>query len=159
MHPNSDESLTLPDLLLSSTAFLMSKVGKEAQRQVCEALQEDNRQLRHYAVLACLDEFGASTQREIGKRLHFDASDIVALVDDLEADGLVERRRNETDRRRYDVTLTAEGRSALRKQSTRVKSRSADFLSALDPVEREELHELLLRVFASFDSRVPNRGN
>jgi DNA-binding MarR family transcriptional regulator len=41
------------------------------------------------------------------------ASRLVALVDELEERGLVERRENTEDRRRYALHLTAQGRSAL----------------------------------------------
>ena len=44
------------------------------------------------------------------------------IVDDLERLGLVERRRNPTDRRSYTVTMTPEGARILKTARTRAES-------------------------------------
>jgi DNA-binding MarR family transcriptional regulator len=45
-----------------------------------------------FCVLACLEEFGGGSQREISDRLRFDPSDLVEFVDGLEEAGFVRRR-------------------------------------------------------------------
>jgi DNA-binding MarR family transcriptional regulator len=73
---------------------------------------------------------------------------MVFLVDELEQRGLVERRRNATDRRSYALYLTAQGRDKLR-QVRASGSRHQDELGAsLTQAERIELTKLLRRLAA-----------
>jgi DNA-binding MarR family transcriptional regulator len=64
-----------------------------------------------------------------------DPTNVVALLNELEADDLVERRRSPQDRRRHTVSLTPTGRSRLKEVEhllTGVEQR------VLDPLTREE---------------------
>src|SRR6185369_14408337 len=53
------------------------------------------------------------SQREVSEALLLDPSDLVTLVDILEAAGLVERRRDPADRRRYALEVTPRGQLAV----------------------------------------------
>src|ERR671937_3154343 len=66
-----------------------------------------------YRLLAALEEFGPASQAELGRRTVIDRSDVVAALNDLEADRLVERAPDPGDRRRNVITITAEGRNRL----------------------------------------------
>lgn len=152
---DEDPTLFLPSALLGSTGFLLFKVGVAAKREINGDIGIEGCTMRHYAVLACLDEFGAMTQRDIAERMLFDASDVVDIIDFLESNGYVNRFRNEVDRRRYDVTITSAGLKELRLQNKRTAAATEQFLSALNEDERSTLHDMLLRVFATHDQRVP----
>ncbi|MBV8561756.1 MAG: MarR family transcriptional regulator, partial [Actinobacteria bacterium] len=70
----------------------------------------------------------------------------VGLLDELELDGYIERRRDQADRRRQTVEITASGRKALG-QLRRLAARLEDeFLAELSAEDRRELHTLLLRL-------------
>ena len=47
----------------------------------------------HFTVLVALDEHGPASQAELGRRLWIDRSDMVAVLNDLEAAGLRRARR------------------------------------------------------------------
>jgi DNA-binding MarR family transcriptional regulator len=67
-------------------------------------------------------------------------------LDDLEEGGLIVRHRDQADRRRHVVEMTAEGRKALAR-ARRLSSRLEDeFLASLDEKERAQLHTLLVRL-------------
>ncbi|HXV56873.1 MAG TPA: MarR family transcriptional regulator [Gaiellaceae bacterium] len=66
-----------------------------------------------------------------------------AYVDRLEAAGLLERRRSETDRRRVELALTADGLRALRSARSRRTAWLADRLRRLDPEEVEAIEAAL----------------
>ena len=86
------------------------------------------------------------SQRALGRRLRIDKSPMVGLLDDLERLGLAERRRSDADRRIQAVHLTAKGRRVLADVTEIADAENARTFAVLDDAEREQLHELLLRV-------------
>ena len=60
--------------------------------------------------------------------------------------GLIGRTRDESDRRRYVVELTGDGRRLLRDADNAIGTGEEDMLGPLDELEREQLWELLRRL-------------
>jgi DNA-binding MarR family transcriptional regulator len=145
----SGDPLEYPRSLLRYPMTAMFLLMKEAFRLGQERIMEartpaEQMRFPHYAVLACLDEFGSASQKEVSQRLQLDPSDLVAFVDWLEQAGFVRRRRDENDRRRYALDLTPAGRRALRLRARSAERTNEELFSALSPGEREELRALLL---------------
>lgn len=147
------DDLPLPAALLQSPPFLMIQMLR-AGRRLAEASPEGPR-LPHMAILATLVEFGPQSQRDLGRRLGFDPSDVVGFIDDLEADGQAERRRDPEDRRRNAVAVTRAGRVWLDERLASHRERLHRFLGGLDEDERDQLLRLLQRALAHHDGRVP----
>lgn len=97
-------------------------------------------------VLRVLAARDAVSQREVSDELLLDPSDVVSLVDILEGAGMVRRRRDPSDRRRYALQLTAAGRRAVLRLTEISQQINAELLAPLGPVEREQLAALLARV-------------
>ncbi|WP_406458335.1 MarR family winged helix-turn-helix transcriptional regulator [Streptomyces sp. NBC_00876] len=135
-----------PPSLLGFTTYLMSRTGKTARRRLAERLAERGLRLRHMAVLAALVDLGPHVQRELASRLAIDRSDIVKIVDDLGAAGLVERARDTADRRRVTVTVTPAGRTLLAGLQADALAVQDDILAPLTTRERVQLAALLRRV-------------
>jgi DNA-binding MarR family transcriptional regulator len=147
-----DTESGLPDQMLRFSSFLMLQLVKESRRIAGELGDEDLR-ATHLTVLTCLEQFGAASQKEISDRLRIDASDLVSLLDDLERRGLATRRRDEQDRRRYQVDVTPAGRKALRRRLAMAERLNDVLLAPLDAAERTQLHELLTRVHGYHEAR------
>ncbi|MGD9695932.1 MAG: MarR family winged helix-turn-helix transcriptional regulator [Thermoleophilia bacterium] len=147
--------LPLPESLLRVAPFVMLQLVR-AGRRLAERMPAGAR-LPQVAVLACLEEFGPQSQREVGRRLRFDPSDMVRIVDLLERDGHVARRRDPDDRRRYALAPTAAGRRWLGERLDAIESRPV-LLAGLDEAERERLLQLLVKALAHVDGRVPQES-
>ena len=104
--------------------------------------------LRWYVALSFLDDHDGASQQALGEALCVDANNLVLLLNELEAEGLVERRRDPLDRRRHLVHITAAGRRALDRAERAQERVEADVLRALDPDERATLRDLLARALS-----------
>jgi len=92
---------------------------------------------------------GPISQREVSERLGVHPSDMVKVVDQLESYGLVRRERADTDRRRYDLTLTAKGERVLERFDELAREVDKDFYRVLSDNEKKQLEKLMTKVVAS----------
>ena len=145
--------LRLPRELLSSTAFLLSRLGFACKGRAIEEFEDLGFNPWDYGVLALLNEGERETQATIADALGVDRSQLVAVLDGLEERALIERHRDPHDRRRHIVSLTAAGHRQLAKLRAIVKRVDEDMLEPLDPESRETLHGLLLRLASHHDAR------
>jgi DNA-binding MarR family transcriptional regulator len=136
----------LPEELVASTTFLLKRLGLAAKEQALAAYEPTGLNPYHHAVLALLDEGSRETQGAIADSLGYDRGQLVGLLDELEQRGLVERRRDPSDRRRHTVRLTPTGRRELAKLRALALALENGFLAALDDRERAALHSLLQRL-------------
>jgi DNA-binding MarR family transcriptional regulator len=141
-----------PPTLSVLTTYLLSKTGKEARSRLAERLAAEGLRLWHMAVLAALADFGPHAQRDLAARVAVDASDIVKVVDDLAEAGYAERARDSVDRRRVNVTVTPEGRTALKRLRAKAAVVQDEILAPLDGDECDQLHLLLSRVYDGITS-------
>ena len=125
---------------------LLARASGSALRTANAALEPFGFRARHYATVKIAAEGGGAPQRQIGAVLGLDPSAVVALVDDLESLGLVQRQPDPDDRRTRLVSPTPAGLTMLEKVSPvvgRVQERSMGGLTA---AERDTFVRLLRRV-------------
>lgn len=99
-------------------------------------------------VLAVVEQLQPVSQRRISDELGLDASDVVGVLDILEAAHMVQRRRDPADRRRHAVVLTEAGETAARRFAILRAKAEERALGHLDDAERRQLADLLNRVSA-----------
>src|SRR5260221_87241 len=87
------------------TGFLLSRMGMVAQKQFAEIIGAVGLTPRMWGVLNVLDAEGEITQLALGKIVAVDPSTMVATIDELEANGLVERNRNPNHRRAHALDI------------------------------------------------------
>src|SRR6516225_12292980 len=85
----------------SSAAFLLAQVGAHAASQFAQRLGKLELAPRHAGILRILNSTPAITQQALAATLGMVPSRLVELVDEMESWGLIERRENADDRRRY----------------------------------------------------------
>src|SRR3984957_5729860 len=98
---------------------------------------------RHLVALTVLRDRGGSTQQALAATLEMDGTNIVGLLNDLEAKNLIERRRSPEDRRRHMVDVTDAGAEQLAKVEVALIAVEDEVLGALGKTQRETLYNLL----------------
>jgi DNA-binding MarR family transcriptional regulator len=101
---------------------------------------------RELAVLLLLDGHSPESQQQVAERLGVDRTTMVALLDGLEAKGLVARHADAGDRRRNVVELTGHGRTTLVQAVRASDEAERQLLAELDDAESAQLRTLLTRL-------------
>ena len=128
----------------SSTGFLLALLGQEAMRLLRDALTAHDLKPRQFQILDLLADRGPIGQRELGEVMAIDHSILVTMLNPLEADGLIERKRSCTDRRRHVVTITAAGKRRLASAAHAQLEAEDALFAALTGQQRNQLQELLI---------------
>ena len=88
------------------------------------------------------------SQQALAERLGVPASRMVALVDRLEEEGLVERRPNPEDRRIRGLHLTRKGKGVLERAGKIAIDYETQLCAGINREEREQLIDLLQKLQA-----------
>jgi DNA-binding MarR family transcriptional regulator len=147
-----------PRELVGNTSYLLKRLGWAIKDRSTEAYESAGASPYHYSVLALLDEGACSAQATIADALGFDRSWFVGVLDELEEAGLVERKRDSSDRRRHLVSLKPAGKKRLAELRAISKQVEDEFFAPLSAKERAELHALLLELAAHHDPRYAQDG-
>lgn len=92
------------------------------------------------------------TMGVLAERLKVSEKTVTGLVDRLVRDGLVIRKRDDSDRRRVVATLTDEGGDMFLQLSQRFEERLATMLGLIDDDDREALFRVMEKLaFADFE--------
>lgn len=129
-----------------STAFLLAQIGARAATQFGERLNNLRLARPHAGILRLIGLTPGLSQQELARRLAILPSQLVALLDELEERGFIERRQDATDRRTYALHLTASGRDVLEQIGRIAREHDDAICAALNVQERQQLTTLLGRI-------------
>jgi DNA-binding MarR family transcriptional regulator len=130
----------------STLAFLLSQVGIHASRRFAERIAEVDLTPPLFRILNLVDAAEGKSQQAIGEAIEVPASRMVALVDELEQRGLVERRPDPADRRVRALYLTRKGRKTLSRGREIAREHEEDLTRGLAAADRERLVALLQKM-------------
>jgi DNA-binding MarR family transcriptional regulator len=99
--------------------------------------------MKQVIALSYLRELGAVGQKYFGAVLCLDANNTVLLLNEMERDGLVVRKRDPEDRRRHVVELTEAGLQVLQDAERGMSEIEDSLLAALDDEQRKQFRALL----------------
>jgi DNA-binding MarR family transcriptional regulator len=122
---------------------LLTRLSRDVYRRATEEVI--GIRLKQFIALDYLRELGGTTQQQLGETLHLDKNNCVILLNDLEEDGYVERRRDPTDRRRHLVEVTPAGEKALERAEIKLETLEDEVIGELSDEERATLRELLAK--------------
>jgi len=146
--PDAPCSLALHPRLSENTTFLMARIGFDCRIRFDAKLMTCGLRPRHYSILTAVEDLGPVAQVDIAGALGLDPSQVVALLDDLEERGFIQRPPDLSDRRRRAVTATAAGRRMRRQCQALANEVQDEVLAPLSEEERRVFHELLVRLAA-----------
>lgn len=132
--------------LVDDLSFLLARANALSLVAGNAALSEHGLKVRSYSVLTLASGDARPSQRELAEFLRLDPSQVVSLVDELEARDLVERRPDPTDRRANVVVATAAGRDLAARASESARAAEEHVHAQLSSTERETLATLLRRM-------------
>jgi len=95
--------------LNNSLGFLTNRTARAMKRALDSRLLEHNLTATQYIALAKLWEEDGISLSELGERLYFDNPTLTGVVDRMDKVGLLQRQRDEDDRRVVRVYLTPKG--------------------------------------------------
>jgi DNA-binding MarR family transcriptional regulator len=144
---------TMGDTSGPAATVLLTQLARRVYRSANDEVL--GMRLKPYATLCHLRDQGEMAQQALGELCHLDANNLVLVLNELEAAGQAERRRDPTDRRRHIVAITPAGRRALVRAEQGMASIEDEVLGALGADERASLRELLARALEAEDAPAP----
>jgi len=127
--------------------LLMIKLGRVTMHRFTEALEPYGIRPRHVAALIELRDHGELTQQSLCGQLHLDPTNLVTILNELEARGYATRRRDPEDRRRHLVEVSKKGIAVIEKVSEAMDGAEDELLGGLDPAERADVENLLTSIW------------
>jgi DNA-binding MarR family transcriptional regulator len=132
--------------LAGNVGFLAARFSYFAAKIAREALEPFDLSTRLYSLLELAATGTGMSQREIGRALCLDPSNVLRLVDQLHERGLVERERDPADRRRTTIRATASGARLAAEAGDAIESRYAPLLDGTISDRRSEVMHLLAQL-------------
>lgn len=136
----------------ASSSALFAHLGRITRESAERALAPYGLRPRHLVTLTVLEEYGDETQQALAAAVRIDRTNLVGLLNELEEAGLLLRTRDAADRRRHIVSITEQGSRTLEAVRGALAETEDELLDVLDASERAVLHDMLLRISASFVS-------
>jgi DNA-binding MarR family transcriptional regulator len=137
-----------PTALTELPSWLLTQSAAQAHRIVTESFAAGGARAYHFRLLASLVEFGPASQADLGRRSSIDRSDVVAALNELEADGYVERSADPADGRRNVITITTAGKRQYRRLTNLVGKAQEEIFAPLSATDRTRLTTILGKLLA-----------
>jgi DNA-binding MarR family transcriptional regulator len=128
---------------------LLELIGRRIRTEAESEIETFNLRPRHVIALTLLQLVGEQSQSDLGEALRVDRTNLVGLLNDLEAADLIERRRSPEDRRRHTVSLTSAGTRRLAEVEHALTEAEQRVLAVLNSEQQATLHALLEQVTAN----------
>jgi DNA-binding MarR family transcriptional regulator len=107
--------------------------------------------------LTAIEAEGRLTHREVAKHCWVRPPTLTPVVDALEANGLLSRQRDTTDRRVVRLRITATGQDALREAWRGIGAQFEGIIPQRQPEEEAAIRNYLLEVLRGLDGKEGRR--
>jgi DNA-binding MarR family transcriptional regulator len=128
--------------------FHLRMASAAVARDFAAAMVDLDLTQKQFAVLELIAVNGEVSQVDIAQALGTDRATMMAIVDRLDARGLVGRRRSKRDGRRQHLSVSAAGESLLAEARARIERHEARYWQQLGAADGKRLLDLLRTVAA-----------
>jgi DNA-binding MarR family transcriptional regulator len=142
----------IPGELTVFPGYLLARLGESSRRRFHKALEPEGLHPRDFGVMTMVAAQPGMSQQQLHEKTAIDPSSMVAVIDELEAAGLAERRPDPADRRARTIFLTDLGEQTLRRVRALAGELQREFFEALTAEELRTLHALLRKLAGSAPS-------
>jgi MarR family transcriptional regulator, 2-MHQ and catechol-resistance regulon repressor len=142
---------TKEEIRALSAHLKLVRAAETVGRWLARRLEADGLTMGQLGVLEALHHLGPMHQRELGRKLLRSDANVTAVIDNLERDGLVERVREDEDRRKVTIRLTADGKRRIAKVFPAHAKRITEAMRALTVSEQKELGRLCKKLGMSLE--------
>jgi MarR family transcriptional regulator, lower aerobic nicotinate degradation pathway regulator len=130
---------------------VLASLGRDAIARVRKAIRPLGLGAQQYLLLTQLRDLGPSSQAELAAALGLDPSNAASAIAVLVDRQLVDRCRNDQDRRRYSVALAASGANLLAQADAAIAETETELVAGLSIAEQRQLCAMLRRVANRID--------
>jgi MarR family transcriptional regulator, organic hydroperoxide resistance regulator len=141
------------DRIVETVIYLQTE-GRRLAREECQRLGITATQLN---VLKLLEEIGDLSLSELSKRIASQNSTVTGIVDRMVDAGLVQRERDDDDRRVWRIRMTAKGTRLARSVTVAPWDILHQAVDGLPAGEKQELIRLLDKVAAHVNQLIGDK--
>ena len=150
---NENPKYTASEQLALDTYIKMMRSTNSVADSVNESWQEVGLTVSQFGVLEALYHIGPLCQRDIAKKILKTTGNITMVIDNLSRRGLVERKKDQKDRRYYSVHLTPKGKKLIARIFPDHVKEIARSMSILSSSEQKKLGEICKKLGMQLNKR------
>ena len=121
-------------------AFIkLMRATESVNQRLCRHLSEADLTVSQFGILEALMHLGPQSQKELGEKLLKSGGNITMVIDNLEKNGFVTRKKNPEDRRALIIDLTFQGKSFIQDFFPKHLEKITEEFDVLDEKEKKEL--------------------
>ena len=132
----------------------MARTARSMKRALETRLSQHNITATQYIVLSLLCALDGISLSKLGQRLYFDNPTITGIIDRMERDGLVERRRIADDRRVINIFLTHRGKEMLEENGSVADEIDDLAMNGLTARERADFLKMLDKIWKTMNEKI-----
>lgn len=138
-----------------NVAFLSSDVGRLFRRRFGVAARRFGVTGPQWRALGVIQRSPGTNQQALASWLEVEAITAARMIDRLEKLGLVERRDDPADRRRWCLFLTPQAEDLMARMASCARDVVAESVAGLSEAEQNQLLALLERVRSNLSDEIP----
>ena len=136
-----------PDILDQSVGYQVRRVQLANFRGFAQHVRRPQATPTQFTMLVLIEANPGMSQVELGAMLDMDRATTMTVVDKLESRKWVVRKRSTVDRRKHELHLSPQGKTALDAMKKAVDEHEDAFGSRLTQREKSELLRLLKKLW------------
>lgn len=139
----------LNDIIFYSIEKSIKAYRQFAQKNISKAGIEIT--IDQWLVLKTIEEDNSISQKDIASKTFKDVASITRIIELLVQKGYLSRNLKSQDRRRFDLTLTAEGNNILEKMQPYIQINRTQALKNITEEEIINLQSTLLKIISNIN--------